>query len=65
MQTSKLGTTVKLEVECEPNFILATWKSKRIYICLEALSKDSWHVKGIFLGIDGCFVNGRYPFQVL
>ncbi|CAI9300522.1 unnamed protein product [Lactuca saligna] len=56
-----LDTTVKIDVENEPNQNAETRTFKRIYICLGPLKKG--FAAGIrdFLGLDGAFMKGPYP----
>ncbi|KAD5508242.1 hypothetical protein E3N88_15945 [Mikania micrantha] len=59
------GTTAKIEVEPEPNHTEHTRRFKRIYICLGPL-KDGFKKLGRdLLGLDGCFMKGPYPGQIL
>ncbi|KAD2804790.1 hypothetical protein E3N88_38167 [Mikania micrantha] len=62
---SNTGTTVKLDVEteCDPSNL--TRKFKRIYICLGALKECFKIAKRELLGLDGCFMKGPYPGQIL
>ncbi|GJZ09139.1 mutator type transposase, partial [Tanacetum coccineum] len=59
------NTTVKIEVEPPEDPDSEERKFKRIYICLGPL-KDGFKVGGRdFLGLDGCFLSGPYPGQIL
>ncbi|XP_022039778.1 uncharacterized protein LOC110942333 [Helianthus annuus] len=62
---SNPGTTVKIDVERECNPASPTRQFRRIYICLGAL-KEGFKVNGRnILGLDGCFMKGPFPGQVL
>lgn len=65
LQTRNPETTVKLDVESEPNPSSETRTFKRIYICLGALKKGFAAGKRDFLGLDGAFMKGPYPGQIL
>ncbi|GJU40584.1 mutator type transposase [Tanacetum coccineum] len=59
------NTTVKIEVEPLEDPDSEERKFKRIYICLGPL-KDGFKAGGRdFLGLDGCFLSGPYPGQIL
>ncbi|GJR56757.1 mutator type transposase [Tanacetum coccineum] len=59
------NTTVKIEVEPPEDPDSEERKFKRIYICLGPL-KDGFKAGGRdFLGLDGCFLSGPYPGQIL
>ena len=64
LQRTNPDTTVKLDVErgdpSEP-----TRQFRRIYICLGALKKGFKAGKKELLGLDGCFMKGQYPGQLL
>ncbi|KAI3677529.1 hypothetical protein L6452_36793 [Arctium lappa] len=59
------GTTVKLDVEDEPNPNSTTRKFKRIYVCLGPLKQGFKVGKRDLLGLDGTFMKGPFPGQVL
>ncbi|KAL4556229.1 hypothetical protein LXL04_038873 [Taraxacum kok-saghyz] len=59
------GTNVKIQVHSEPNFSLQTRVFKRIYICLGALKNGFKAGCRDFLGLDGTFMKGPYPGQIL
>ncbi|XP_052624980.1 uncharacterized protein LOC128132443 [Lactuca sativa] len=65
LQTNNPGTTVKLEVCNEPNPDVQTRIFKRIYICLGALKLGFKSGKRELLGLDGCFLKGPHPRQIL
>ncbi|KAJ9543460.1 hypothetical protein OSB04_023167 [Centaurea solstitialis] len=65
LQRSNPGTTVKLEMEIEPNPHTTTRQFKRVYICLGALKQGFKALGRDLLGLDGCFMKGMYPGQVL
>ncbi|GKB99806.1 mutator type transposase [Tanacetum coccineum] len=59
------NTTVTIEVEPPEDPDSEERKFKRIYICLGPL-KDGFKAGGRdFLGLDGCFLSGPYPGQIL
>ncbi|GJR12654.1 hypothetical protein Tco_0795306 [Tanacetum coccineum] len=59
------NTTVKIEVERPEVPDSQERKFKRIYVCLGPL-KDGFRAGGRdFLGLDGCFLSGPYPDQIL
>lgn len=56
---------MKLEVCNEPNPDVQTRIFKRIYICLGALKLGFKSGKRELLGLDGCFLKGPHPGQIL
>ncbi|XP_042753098.2 uncharacterized protein LOC122195341 [Lactuca sativa] len=65
LQATNVGTTVKLEVVNEPNNARETRQIKRVYICLGALKKGFKAGLRDILGLDGAFMKGPFPGQVL
>ena len=65
LQATNVGTTVKLEVVNEPNSTRETRQFKRVYICLGALKKGFKAGLRDILGLDGAFMKGPFPGQVL
>lgn len=65
LKSKNPGTTVKIDVETEPNVSSETRIFKRIYICLGPLKEG--FKKGLrdFLGFDGTFFKGPFPGQIL
>ncbi|XP_076930983.1 uncharacterized protein LOC143595986 [Bidens hawaiensis] len=59
------GSTIKLNVEPCANPNLKTWKFRRIYVCYAALVKGFKLLGRELLGLDGCFMKGKYPGQIL
>ncbi|XP_021985267.1 uncharacterized protein LOC110881256 [Helianthus annuus] len=59
------GSTVKLEVESEPNSNSETRQFKRIYICFGGVKQGFKQGGREILGLDGCFMKGPYPGQIL
>ncbi|XP_076886006.1 uncharacterized protein LOC143535709 [Bidens hawaiensis] len=59
------GTTVKIDVESEPNPSSQTRVFKRIYICLGPLKQGFKACGRELLGLDGAFLKGSYQGQVL
>ncbi|CAI9281181.1 unnamed protein product [Lactuca saligna] len=65
LHTRNPGTTVKIEVESEPNPASETRTFKRIYIYLGTLKKGFLAGKRDYLGLDGTFMKGPYPGMIL
>ena len=65
LQRTNEGTTVKLEVEVEPNPTVETRRFKRLYVCIGALKKGFKAGLRDFLGLDGSFMKGPFPGQIL
>ncbi|KAJ9541378.1 hypothetical protein OSB04_027884 [Centaurea solstitialis] len=65
LQKTNEGTTVKLDVVSDPNHASPTRKFKRIYICLGALKKGFKAGLRDILGLDGTFMKGPFPGQLL
>ncbi|KAI3748003.1 hypothetical protein L6452_10805 [Arctium lappa] len=65
VQRCNPDTTIKLEVETEPNPESGTRQFKRVYICLGSLKRGFKAGKRDLLGLDGTFVKGPFPGQVL
>ncbi|CAI9289963.1 unnamed protein product [Lactuca saligna] len=65
LQKHNPDTTVKIDVESEPNPNSETRTFKRIYICLGPLKKGFAAGRRDFLGLDGAFMKGPYPGQIL
>ncbi|KAK9074898.1 hypothetical protein SSX86_003217 [Deinandra increscens subsp. villosa] len=62
---SNPGTSVKIDVESECNPASPTRQFKRIYICFAALREGFKACGRDLLGLDGCFMKGPFPGQVL
>ncbi|GKC48768.1 mutator type transposase, partial [Tanacetum coccineum] len=58
-------TTFKLYIERSFNPSEPTRQFRRIYICLGALKKGFKAGMRDLLGLDGCFMKGQYPGQLL
>ncbi|GKA27984.1 mutator type transposase [Tanacetum coccineum] len=58
-------TTIKIDVERCFDVASETRQFKRIYICLGALKNGFKAGKRDLLGLDGCFLSGPYPGQIL
>jgi len=56
---------VKLDVECEPDPSATTRKFKRIYVCLGPFKNGFKAGKRDLLGLDGTFMKGPFPGEVL
>ncbi|CAI9303756.1 unnamed protein product [Lactuca saligna] len=65
LQTNNPSTIVKREVCNEPNLDIQTRIFKRIYICLGAFKLGFKSGKRELLGLDGCFLKGPHPGQIL
>lgn len=65
LQLRNPGTTVKIAVESEPNYDIQTRVFKRIYICLGPLKDGFKYAQRELIGLDGAFMKGPYPGQVL
>ncbi|KAJ9541248.1 hypothetical protein OSB04_027754 [Centaurea solstitialis] len=63
LQRTNPNTTVKLDVENEGSS--ESIRFKRIYICFGALKKGFKAAKRDFLGLDGAFMKGPFPGQIL
>nr|KAJ0206345.1 hypothetical protein LSAT_V11C500238400 [Lactuca sativa] len=59
------GTTVRIDVYPETSLSMTTRTFRRIYICLGALKLGFKYGLRYFLGLDGTFMKGLYPVQVL
>ncbi|XP_076924239.1 uncharacterized protein LOC143586619 [Bidens hawaiensis] len=59
------GSTIKLDVEPCANPNLKTRQFRRIYVCYAALVKGFKLLGRELLGLDGCFMKGKYPGQIL
>lgn len=65
LQARNPDTTVKVDVETEPNYNSETRTFRRIYICLGPLKNGFIAGKRDLLGLDGAFMKGPYPGQLL
>ncbi|CAI9301668.1 unnamed protein product [Lactuca saligna] len=65
VQARNPDTTVKIDVESEANPTVETRTFRRIYVCIGALKRGFAAGRRDFLGLDGAFVKGPYPCQVL
>ncbi|KAM0055995.1 putative transposase, mutator type, MULE transposase domain-containing protein [Helianthus debilis subsp. tardiflorus] len=59
------GTSLKIEIEREPNHNSSTRQFKRIYIYLGPLKEGFKACGRRILGLDRCFMKGPYPGQIL
>ncbi|GJW40764.1 hypothetical protein Tco_0066609 [Tanacetum coccineum] len=59
------NTTIKIVVERNTDPSLPTWVFQRIYICLGALKLGFRACRRDLLGLDGAFMKGPFPGQVL
>jgi hypothetical protein len=62
---SNPGSTIKIDVERECNPSSESRQFKRIYICFAALKAGFLACGRQLLGLDGCFMKGPFPGQVL
>ncbi|KAI3792815.1 hypothetical protein L2E82_06706 [Cichorium intybus] len=65
VQKRNPDTTIKLDVECEPNPALETRTFRRVYVCLGALKKGFAARTRDVLCLDGAFMKGPFPGQIL
>ena len=65
LQKANPDTTVKLELERAIDPTKKYRQFKRIYICLGALKKGFKAGNRELLGLDGCFLSGPWPGQIL
>ncbi|KAI3727481.1 hypothetical protein L6452_16097 [Arctium lappa] len=65
LQRTNAETTVKLHVEIGANPSSPTRRFRRIYICFGALKKGFKACMIDLLGLDGCFMKGPFPGQIL
>ncbi|XP_052621593.1 uncharacterized protein LOC128127206 [Lactuca sativa] len=65
LQKTNEGTTVKIDVVSEPVVSSPTRQFKRIYVCLGPLKKGFKAGLREFLGLDGAFMKGPFPGQIL
>nr|GEV31264.1 transposase, MuDR, plant [Tanacetum cinerariifolium] len=56
---------LRMKMKGEPNLESLTRTFRRIYVCLGALKKGFKASGGDILGLDGCFMKGPYPNQIL
>ncbi|GKG04122.1 transposase, MuDR, MULE transposase domain protein [Tanacetum coccineum] len=65
LQSTNPNTTFKIGVERNTDPSLPTRVFKRIYICLGALKLGFKACRRYLLGLDGAFMKGPFPGQVL
>jgi hypothetical protein len=65
LQQRNPGTTVRIEVEPEPNPSSDVRVFKRIYVCLGPLKQGFKACKRDIIGLDGAFMKGPFPGQLL
>ncbi|XP_076944060.1 uncharacterized protein LOC143614532 [Bidens hawaiensis] len=61
----KNSSTVKIEVEAPSAHEATTRQFKRIYVCLAALKQGFKALNRDLLGLDGAFMKGTFPGQML
>nr|GEZ23714.1 transposase, mutator type [Tanacetum cinerariifolium] len=59
------STTVRIDVQQEPNPESLTRTFRRVYVCLGALKQGFRACGREILGLDGCFMLGPWPGQIL
>jgi hypothetical protein len=59
------GTTVRIDVQLEPNPESATRTFKGVYVCLGAMKQGFKACGREFLGLDGLCMSGPFPGQLL
>ncbi|GJY91208.1 mutator type transposase [Tanacetum coccineum] len=59
------GTTVRIDVQQEPNPESLTRTFRRVYVCLGALKQGFRAYGREILRLDGCFMSGPWPGQIL
>ena len=66
LQNQNPDTTVRIDLERPPDPIkVLERKFRRVYVCLGALKEGFKKGKRDLLGLDGCFLSGPFPGQVL
>ncbi|GJU90739.1 hypothetical protein Tco_1303162, partial [Tanacetum coccineum] len=65
LQSTNPNTTVKIAVERNTDPFLPTRVFQRIYVCLGALKLGFRACRRDLLGLDGAFMKGQFPGQVL
>nr|GEU44154.1 hypothetical protein [Tanacetum cinerariifolium] len=64
LHTTNANTTVRIEVEREPDHDNLTRVFKRIHVCLGAMKEGYRACQREFLGLDGAFMKGTFRCQV-
>ncbi|GKC13055.1 hypothetical protein Tco_1009837 [Tanacetum coccineum] len=59
------GTTLRIDVQQEPNPESLTRTFRRVYVCLRALKQGFRAFGREILRLDGCFMSGPWPGQIL
>nr|GEX19766.1 transposase, mutator type [Tanacetum cinerariifolium] len=59
-----LGTTVRIDVQQQPNLESLTRTFRRVYVCLGALKQGFRACGREILGLDGCFMSGPWPGEL-
>ncbi|KAK1411405.1 hypothetical protein QVD17_37954 [Tagetes erecta] len=65
IKKANLGTTVRIDVEQPGIHTDATRKFRRIYVCYGALKEGFKALGRDLLGLDGAFMKGPFPGQIL
>ncbi|XP_022042275.1 uncharacterized protein LOC110944940 [Helianthus annuus] len=59
------GSTVKIDVEPCGNSASPTRQFRRVYFCFASMMRGFKMIGRPLLGVDGCFMKGPYPGQIL
>ncbi|KAK1408172.1 hypothetical protein QVD17_39807 [Tagetes erecta] len=59
------GSTIKIDVEPLSNPSSSTRQFRRVYICFHAMKRGFKMCGRDIIGLDGCFMKGPYPGQIL
>ena len=65
LMTQNPGTTVKCQVEMPEDHNCPTRVFRRIYVCLGALKQGFKASRRELFGLDGAFISGPFPGQLL
>ncbi|GJS95655.1 transposase, MuDR [Tanacetum coccineum] len=65
LKERNLDTTAKIDVERNYEPDSPTRKFRKIYVCLGALKSGFKAGQRDLLGLDGCFMSGPFPMQIL
>jgi hypothetical protein len=65
LKNRNLDTTVKIQVEANPDSSVSSRVFRRIYVCIGALKKGYKVGRMDILGLDGAFIKGHHTGQVL
>ncbi|KAL4556249.1 hypothetical protein LXL04_038894 [Taraxacum kok-saghyz] len=65
LQATNECTTVKVDVVSDPDLSSTNRQFKRVYVCLGSLKKGFKAGVREYLGLDGAFMKGPFPGQIL